>query len=177
MNIQEQQESAKFISELGQYKKVDLDSIRDISKTSTVKQKTKKVKKLVSELEADFSDSDEEVDENGSVSYLEVNFRSELPFKLIKNGILTTVLNFISLEELTCLYKKYQIEFKEFLEDICSDAADDLLDEKEIGELFKQYQKVPREEAYILWEYLRGALEEDEADKQLMDAPPNLDEY
>jgi len=170
MDSQEQQESIEFISGLGQHKKLELDSIRSISKTSPVKQKPKKTEKLVSGLEADFSDSDEEVSENSSISYSEVDSISEIPFKLIRNGVLTKVLDFISLEELACLYKKYQAEFSEFLEDVYNDSADDLLDEKEVEELFKLYQKVPHEEAFILWEYLRGNLEDDEADKQFMDA-------
>ena len=170
MDSQEQQESIELISGLGQHKKLELDSIRSISKTSPIKQKLKKTEKLVSGLEADFSDSDEEVSENSSISYSEVDSISEIPFKLIRNGVLTKVLDFISLEELVCLYKKYQVEFNKFLEDVYNDSADDLLHEKEVEELFKLYQKVPHEEAFILWEYLRGNLEDDEADKQLMDA-------
>lgn len=170
MNPQEQQESIEFISGLGQYKRLELDSIRSVSKTSPIKQKHRKTEKLVSALEAGFSDSDEEVSENRSISYSEVDSISELPFKLMRNGVLTKVLDFISLEELADLYKKYQGEFSEFLEDLYNDSADDLLDEKGVEELFKLYQKVPHEEAFILWEYLRGNLEDDEADKQLMDA-------
>ncbi|WPY01703.1 hypothetical protein Trichorick_01621 (plasmid) [Candidatus Trichorickettsia mobilis] len=109
-------------------------------------------------------------------SNLEINEDLQFYIELYMNQLgvdsISLILNYADSVQIKVLHAKYKQNFYDFMSEICGE--EDLLEGREIIDLLELYIKVPQEDRWLLWGYLRGDRDPEKASTQRMDSYLNV---